>query len=305
MLQTSPTIRYAELSLETPSKSAFERFLAALDGKMSEPTLFGWFHWLCILLTVAVCVFVALKCRKLSGKQVRLTVGITAAVLLVFELYKQLNYSYYADTDVWSYNWSAFPFQFCSTPMYIMAMAAVWKEGKFQTRLYDFLATYGLFAGVLVLAYPASVFTATTGINIQTMVHHCSMIVIGVFLYATGQSKIEKRTVWRAAPVFLVLLALALVMNGVYAAVGDPNQNFNMFYLSLNGKTPLAFLDTLFEIIPYPIIVAGYAAGFTLAGFLMTLSAKLCSRLYQRLGKRPAQTAEDVATLETEKNTTF
>lgn len=303
MLNKIPQIGYIDLSLDSPPRSSFERFLMALDGQMSEPKCYGWFHLLCILLTVAGCVFVSLKCRNLSDRRVRATVGCTAALLILLEIYKQLNFAYDSETGEWSYAWSAFPFQFCSTPMYVMAAAAFCKKGKLQTKLYEFLSTYGLFAGLLVMLYPASVFTETIGINIQTMIHHGMMIVIGVFLYASGRVRIERRTVWRAAPVFLVLFLAALLMNGVYAVCGDPEQNFNMFYLSPRGSAPVGFIDVLFDVIPYPIILTGYAAGFTFAGFLTTMAARLCVSLYRRhVGrKKPVEETTMAATEESKR----
>jgi hypothetical protein len=143
------------------------------------------------------------------------------------------------------------------------------------------LATYALFAGVLVMLYPGGVFTETIGINIQTMLHHGTMIVIGVFLYATKSVKMQHKTVVYGAPVFAALLLTALILNAVFAALGDPDANFNMFYLARTGKTPLDFLDTLFTLIPYPIIWAGYIGGFTGMGWAMSALAMLTVKIYR------------------------
>ena len=138
--------------------NVFERFLGALHKVVDEPPVFGWFHWFWIALTLIACVLVCLQAKKLSEKAVRAIVGSVAAILIILEIYKQLDFSYNISEDSWAYNWGAFPFQFCSTPMYIMALAAVWKKSKVQNALYAFLATYGTFAGIIVLAYPESVF---------------------------------------------------------------------------------------------------------------------------------------------------
>lgn len=273
---------YSLLSSARPN--AFERFLDALHVEMEEPPLFGWFHWFWIALTLLSCVLVCLYAKNLSAKQVRVIVGSVAVLLLVLEGYKQLDFSYNPSEDTWNYNWGAFPFQFCSTPMYIMALAAVWKKGKVQNALYAFLATYGMFAGVLVLAYPESVFCSYLFINLQTMIHHCLMIIIGVLLFACGSVKIEHKTVLYGAPVFTVLLLLACVMNTLYASYGDLSHNFNMFYIAVYPHThaPLAFLDELMRAVPYFLVPISYGLGFTAAGWLIAASGMLIVKIKAR-----------------------
>ena len=273
---------YSLLSSARPN--AFERFLDALHVEMEEPLLFGWFHWFWIALTLLSCVLVCLYAKNLSAKQVRVIVGSVAVLLLVLEGYKQLDFSYNPSEDTWNYNWGAFPFQFCSTPMYIMALAAVWKKDKVQNALYAFLATYGTFAGVLVLAYPESVFCTLLAINLQTMIHHCLMIVIGVLLFACGSVKIEHKTVLYGAPVFAVLLLLAFLMNTFYADYGDLSHNFNMFYIAVYPHThaPLPFLDELMRAVPYFFVPISYAIGFTIAGWLIAASGMLIVKIKAR-----------------------
>ena len=41
----------------------FERLLIILDAKMPVPTLFGWFHILCLILTALVTFFLIKKYR--------------------------------------------------------------------------------------------------------------------------------------------------------------------------------------------------------------------------------------------------
>ena len=62
-------------------------------------------------------------------------------------------YSYDPQTG-WSYDWSRFPFQFCSTPIYIALLAAPLHDGKLRRALLCFLATYSPVAGCAVLFPP-------------------------------------------------------------------------------------------------------------------------------------------------------
>ena len=249
----------------------FEQLLALLDGQMKEPTLFGWYHLLCLVIVVALCAIVIHKRKLFTPQRVRLALGIAAGLLLSLEVYKQFNFSYNADKDSWGYQWYAFPFQFCSTPMYVMLVAAILKDGKIQHSLYAFLASYGFFAGAAVMFYPADVFIETIGINVQTMVHHGMMVVVGVFMYATGAVKSSHRTILHALPTFGALVTLALTANILYGQFGDPDQTFNMFFISPYYDCTLPVLSAIGEKVPYPVFLACYVFGFTAAGYIVSL----------------------------------
>ena len=249
----------------------FEQLLALLDAQMKEPTSFGWYHLLCLAIVVALCALVISKRKIFTPHRIKLALGITAAVLLTFEVYKQFNYAYNVEKDSWGYRWYIFPFQFCSTPMYVMLAAAFLKEGKAQRSLYDFLATYGFFAGLAVMLYPDDVFIETIGINVQTMVHHGMMVVVGVFMYATGAVKLSHKTVLYALPTFGTLVAIALIANVLYGNFGDPDQTFNMFFISPYYDCTLPVLSVINEKMPYPIFLACYLFGFTAAGYIVSL----------------------------------
>ena len=249
----------------------FEQILAMLDGTMKTPDSFGWYHLLCIAIVVGICALIIHKRHVFTPMRIRLNVGFTALVLILFEVYKQLNFSYNAEADTWGYQWYAFPFQFCSTPMYVMLVASFLKEGKVQRSLYSFLATYGFFAGLAVMCSPNDVFIETIGINIQTMVHHGFMVVAGVFMYATGAVKISHKTILHALPTFASLVALALTANILYHQFGDLDQTFNMFFISPYYACTLPVLSTISKHVPYLVFLACYVFGFTAAGYIVSL----------------------------------
>ena len=154
--------------------------LNILNVKMETPQPYGWFHILSIVVTIGFCVAICLFCRNKAPKQVVNTVFITAIMVILFEIYKQVNFTFgYDGTSITAnYAWYAFPFQFCSTPMYVGFLTGVIRKGKVHESLCAYLATYSIFAGICVMLYPVTVFIDTVGINIQTMFCHGSMIVI-------------------------------------------------------------------------------------------------------------------------------
>ena len=280
----TPQIGYLSFPLDTPkTQNFFEKLLQALDAQMTEPTPFGLFHLFFLAVIIGLCVFIVCKCRNISEKSLRTVLIATGVTLIALEIYKQFNVAYDWEEDTWSYPWSAFPFQFCSTPLYVMPLAALVKRETLRSRLYTFLASYCFVAGTMVMLLPSTVFTETIGLNIQTMVHHGAMIVIAVLLLASNTTALNRKSLKGALPVFLVLCTIALIMNGFFIAFGDGEQNFNMFYISPTGEPPMDILVTLLDYIPYPIYLCGYLFFFTLGAYLVLLVAE---KLKQKHGKK-------------------
>lgn len=270
----------------------FEKILAALDGRMETPTMYGWFHlmfWaLVVVATVLLCYF-AVKNRKDKDKMAKMTriVVLTYSIVtILLEVYKQLNFSFNSTTGEWHYQWYAFPFQFCSTPMYIGLIAGCVKKGKFQEFLYSYLATYALFAGLAVMFLPSDVFISTIGINIQTMICHGGMVVVGIFLFFSGMVKLEWKTILKALSVFCVLVFIALILNVIFNSTGN-TATFNMFYISPFLPCTLPLLSMIYPLVPYPIFLIIYIAGFTLAALVMLAIAIGINQIVKGRKSRP------------------
>lgn len=135
-----------------------------------------------------------------------------------------------------------------------------------------------MFAGLSVMFYPGDVFTRTIGINIQTMVCHGGMVVMGIYLWFSKQVKFEFKTILKALSVFCVLVAIALIMNIIYNSTGN-TATFNMFFISPYLPCTLPILNMIYEMVPYPVFLIIYIIGFTLAAFIMLLVAMGINRL--------------------------
>ena len=249
-----------------------ESILRFLDTEMTKPTMYGWSHILSLVLTVAVTMLLCRFGKKWSPRKVVL---VTAILVSVLEIYKQINYSFsYEGGITFDYQWYAFPFQFCSTPMYVGLLAGLLKKGKLQNACFAYLATYAVFAGVCVMLYPATVFIKTVGINIQTMICHGSMIVIGVWLLYTGHVQVRHKTIWKAIPIFAVCVGMAVVMNEIAHATGLlERETFDMFFISPYGTPSLPVYSLVQGVVPFPWCLVIYILAFTLAAYLMLLAA--------------------------------
>lgn len=255
--------------------SFFEGFLRFLDSSMEIPTLYGWFHLLWLGIIAIATILLCLWQKRCPVSHHRTVVGITAILVIVLEVLKQINFGFSYDGGItFDYAWYAFPFQFCSTPMYVGLLAFLIKPGKVHDALCAYLATFAVFAGACVMVYPGDVFIDTIFINIQTMVCHGSMIVIGVYLLATGYVKIAHKTILKAACVFAVCVGLAVAMNEIAFVSGLlETDTFNMFYVSRHCDPHLPVYSLVQPLLPFPLDLLVYIIGFSLAAYIILLLA--------------------------------
>lgn len=237
--------------------------------------MYGWFHLLSFLLTILTAIYLCATHKPGDDARVRRVVLIVAVIVSVMEIYKQVNYSFgYQDGISYDYQWYIFPFQFCSTPMYIGLLGGLTKKGKVHEAACAYLATYSVFAGLCVMLYPSTVFIDTIGINIQTMFCHGSMIFVGVYLLYSGYVKLEHKTILKAIPVFAVCVALAVIMNEIAHQVGLlETETFNMFFISPYCEPSLPVYSLVQAVVPFPWCLIIYVAAFSVAAYLMLLIA--------------------------------
>lgn len=245
-----------------------------LDWKMDVPQPYGWFHLLCCVLTIVATVVICVLCKHKTRRQVIAIVFGTAILVAILEIYKQINFTFsYDGKDITAdFLWFAFPWQFCSMPMYVGLLTGLFRKGKIHESLCAFLATYSIFAGVCVMLYPVTVFVDTIGINIQTMICHGSMVTIGAYLLYTGYVKMEHKTILKALPVFVVAVLIAMMLNEIAYYTGLlKTDEFNMFFISPHCAPSLPVYSIVQEIVPYPWCLFIYVAAFTLAAYFMLL----------------------------------
>ena len=262
----------------------WQSLLALMDYHMETPASFGWFHLMWLAITFLALIPLLRFPKAQSPDHIRHVILVTAIIVTVLEVYKQVNYSFsYEDGIVFDYQWYAFPFQFCSTPMYIGLLAGLTRKGKVHDSLCAYLATYAMFAGLAVMVYPNDVFISTMGINIQTMICHGSMITIGIYLFATGYVKLQHRTILKAMPVFAVTVSMAAVMNEIAYRVGLlETETFNMFFISPHCDPSLLVYSDVQKALPFPFCLIIYILGFTAAAYVILLLAMGIGALFRK-----------------------
>ncbi len=247
--------------------------LEFLDADMPTPASYGFFHLFFFALSIIVGIVLCRVFPEGTQKQTRRILLIASVMSIVLEIYKQINYTFsYDGTAITAdYLWYAFPFQFCSTPMYVGALACMTK-GRVHKACCAYLATFSVFAGLCVMFYPAQVFISTIGINIQTMLCHGAMITLGIYLLMTGYVKAEHKTVLRAVPVFAVCIVIAMVLNEIAYRTGlTQSETFNMFFISPYCDPSLPVYSLVQQAVAYPWCLLIYIGCFTLAAYIVLL----------------------------------
>lgn len=241
-----------------------------LEKTMPTPQVFGWFHLTSLAIMIIGAILIVLFLKKTNEKQNKIILSVYVITCLLFEIYKQIIFSFDVVSGKWSVQWYIFPFQLCSTPMYIALIALFTKKGKFQNALYAYLATFGMLAGLLVMIYPVGVYVTIIGINIQTMYHHATQFLIGFYLLVCGRVKIDYKTPLNAFVVFLTLVAIAVWLNIIVTNFVTKDL-FNMFFISPYFPTSLPMLDVIYKKVSYIIFLLLYIFAFLLGVYILYL----------------------------------
>lgn len=255
-----------------------KKIIDLLQVTMETPKAFGWFHWLTIFLMIIPIIF--LYKQKYSEKQLKKVLFIYGITALILEALKNIswafNYNEITNTITWDYEWYAFPFQLCSTPIYISLICSFLKRTKLRTSLLSYLAFVTIIGSISALIMPDSCFTSEILININTTWIHYGAFVVSVYLLMKGVVKPNKLNLKRALIVFITCASIALLLNIIIYNIGILNgETFNMFYISPYFISILPVFDIIQQNVPYIIFLFSYLLAITIGATIIYFIAKL------------------------------
>ncbi len=253
---------------EGESMSFFDNVMYILDFQTDNiPKPYGLYHMFCLIITFIGSIIIIKRCKNQSEAQKKHVLLLLGSIIILLEIYKQLVCSH--TLGIWKYNWGIFPFQFCSTPLFLIIIAALLKDNKLRDCIYMFLTTYGFIAGLVVLVNPSDVFVNTIGLNLQTMIHHSIMVFTAIYLFSSGSLKLKYSSMNQAVALFLLLVTTALILN--FSIHGQVDTDFNMFFLS-PYYAPTSFI-ALFIVnnFGYLSYLISYIILFSVASYLVFL----------------------------------
>lgn len=268
--------------------NAFEKIVHFFEAEMERPTNYGWFHLMFVGIVIISTVFLCLKFKDCNDKTFKRIALICWLVMVVLEIYKQIIFTFEYDgvsTVTWDYAWYAFPYQLCSTPLYVLPFIAFLNDGKIRDAFVSYMAFFSLFGGIAVFFYPNDVFVETIGINIQTMIHHGLQIVLGIYFIVHERRKFGIKLYLKSIPVFASLVAIAVILNEAmfkYLTVNGMDDTFNMFYISRHFDCSLPILADVYKAVPYIVFSLIYILGFVLVSLIIYLVEKLIFFIVKR-----------------------
>lgn len=251
------------------------KLFALFTIEVPKPTNYGWFHLLCMAIIITATVLLCIHFKDANDMVFRRIALICWLIMVVFEFYKQIVFTFSVEENVFikDYDWSAFPYQLCSTPLYILPLVAFIKNQKINDFFASYISTFALFGGIVVFFYPNDVFNHPyLGIHIQTMVHHGLQVVTDVFFAVHNRKRLNFNYFLKAIPVFLILLSIACILNeSVLSALQNSGieDSFNMFYISRYFENHLPLLSTVYQSVDWIIFLLAYTFGFIVASFIV------------------------------------
>lgn len=246
----------------------------------TAPKTFGFWHLLAIGLVIAACVVIFIFRKHFNEKRFLILLAGCLATVVLFEIGKQIHYSYNPETKEWKYDWGQFPFQFCSSPYYIWPAILLIRHEKIRKGLYAFLGTFNLFGGLIFMLVPDGNLKTYVFISTQTLTHHGLMVVVGVAAYLTGRIQFKWDTALHATPYFGMLVAVAILLNATIGMREDIW--FNAFYISTYRHCPLPILRDIYPHVHPVFFIALYIVGFIVIAHALLFAAWGISLLYKK-----------------------
>lgn len=257
-----------------------------------NPKPFGVYHFLWIILTAAVCV---LLCKLFASKhdddtdeRVIFSIGL---ILAFGEIFKQI----YLTVQTGYYNWGEFPYQFCSTSMFVAFLIPFVKNKKIKEGMYVFLGFFGLLAGVSAMIETSGIFNkAYLPIMIHSTLWHSSMVILGVYaIVARGYGR-KFRELIKGVLVYIASVVFAIVLNEVFyytifSKGESPRGNHcNLFFISSHYNSSLVVFKDIQPRVPYPIYILIYILAFCIGASAIWGIVKLIRLIIEGAKKKKA-----------------
>jgi len=258
----------------------FEKILYFLQGEMPEPTAFGWFHILCLIILAIIILILYKRKKYYNEKQLKKVLAIYGIIALILELLKQLiwsfNYDYITDIVIWDYQWYAFPFQLCTTPIFVSIICLFLKKDKIRNDLLSYMAYITILGSISTMIIPDSCFVSDILVNIHTMWLHLGSFAVSIYLLMNEEVKINIESLKNAIKIFLIFVFIAEFLNIFIYNIGVLNgETFNMFYISPYFISTLPVFNIIQEHVAYIVYLIIYIWTIIIGGFIIYCISKL------------------------------
>ena len=214
--------------------AALDSFFRSMAWPMVEPPAYGAFHILFTVFGFALCAFAAWKLRQAGDKTVERILLWCGLVLAVSEVVKQFFCFFVIEEN--TYHWGEFPFQLCSTPMYMCMAVPFVKKVWLKRAMYSFMVFYNLLGGAISFAEPSGLFHEYVFLTTHSCIWHMTLVFVGLLICFSQSVGTKKSDYKSATRIFIALCCVAFVMNClVQFGLGE---EMNMFFVG-PGDSPI------------------------------------------------------------------
>lgn len=201
------------------------RFLQKTAWPMTPPAPWSAFHIVFSALGLAIAgvlaFFLAGKCKK---DAFRLILWVCGILLAVSEIYKQL--FLYQVVNGGCYDWWYFPFQLCSTPIYLCLVFPLLPRGLPRKTAATYLKSFGFLGGIMALMEPSGLMHPYWTLTLHGLLWHILLVFIALLCAASGLAGRSARDFLWAALLFSLFCLVATFINVLTGGKAD------MFYIS-------------------------------------------------------------------------
>ena len=265
------------------------KILEFLNFKCERPEVFGSFHLIGVACVVVATVLLVWLLKNASGKGLRVLMLFIWLILVLGELVRE-GLTIYGTALVemtdFTYQWYMFPYQLCSSPLYLLPLVVILPDGRVRNAIMTFLGTFSLIGGLSVVIYPPEVLCGTTIINYQAFAHHGFQVFIGILCMVRLRERGLGFTRYLSSvAVFAVMTGIAMILNVVihnHIVESGIDDMINLFYISPYYNCAIPILSDIQRIVPYPVFVGIYILGFSVAALLVFYIQKLIISLCTR-----------------------
>ena len=231
------------------------------------PQLFGAFHIASFVIIILATILAAYLLKNAEEKTFRRFCLVVWIVLAVGEIYREICYSsYLADGKfVWDYAWFQFPFHLCSSPLYFLPFVAFLKDGRARDAFLCFMSLWSFLGGAIISVYASPVLCGYVGINIQSMIHHGAMVMVGVIIAVRNGRRMDKKYFLRGLIVYLIYIAIAMLLNVVVyhlLRANGMNDTFNMLFMSPYFECGVPVVAEIWAATSWLVAFLVYVVGF-------------------------------------------
>ncbi len=245
------------------------------DVSMEQPKPYEKFHIFCFVTVgiISLLCLLLMNCRDSTFRAVIMLFWLSMAIM---ELIKTVTVTHTIVDEqvIFKYNWVDFPFQLCSTPIYVLPFLAVLPDSAFRDVFASYTIAFAFIGGIGTFLFPETVLGTTWFGNIHTMNHHGIQIITGIFVTAWYRKRLNLKFYLKGAFLFVLMFLIAMWLNTdfyEYLMLSNEHIGFNMFYINPNEPYRLKFLAEIVNKLPIHLLHVYYFASVILLSLLIMI----------------------------------